>query len=513
MKKIKDLLILTICLCFNSAILAQDPGVIQVKNGMYSSNINQDVCFYNGMYYSVGAREITCRDQNLDIVWTTSINSTIVGFSNTSRIIITKGGNIVCGGITTNNEFSTYIIKLRTDGTVIFQREYYLPNKLLPSLAMTLFALSPATGVDDGFVMGGGTCGDNNLLIKCDKDGNIEWSRHHLIPNSSNVQGVYAENNGYVIVSTCANNNIPNTMLWGCDANGNPQWSHFLSTTYAFGPNFPKIRKLLSGRLAFICSSNEPGYPVYVCTFDPGGTNIQLRKISTHKQIALYDLAEDTNGDLVLCGYMRAVPQNDPNAQRSILLKLKTDNTIGWAKQSKILSNLGPVLTTVLKTPAERFTAFGDGAVAATVDKTGDGLCASDTLLMTATTGTFTEIFPGILKDTAYVLMDTVNYEITTAALNKVTLCNTIGIAELTNDVKNLKVYPNPNNGNFNLQFDDQFNEGKLNLFDQMGRMVFSTRVHTGSNTIVAEGLAAGLYHFTVYDNHRPFAKGKFVVE
>lgn len=507
MKKILQLFIPALCLFFSSSIRSQNPGVIQAKNGLYNASIHKEVCYHNGRYYSLGAREITCLDQNLDIVWTTSISSTAIGFSNASKIIITKDGNIVCNGITNRNTFSTYIIKLHPDGTVIFQREYYLPSQNLPSLSMTLFALSPAAGEDEGFVLGGGSCAHNNVLIKCDKNGNIEWAKHHSFPNSTCIQAIYTEGNGYVLISTYPDNSTFNTMIWGADANGDPQWSHFLLTSSSIAPSFPKIRKLSSGQLAFIC------YPSGICTFDVNGANINLREISTYKPISLNDLAEDNTGDLVICGYVSSVPQNDPGAQRSLCLKLNADNSIPWVRQSQLLPNFGPVLNTVYKTPAGKFSFFGDGAIIATVDPLGNGLCTADSMMMSAIPVTYTETFPGILNTTAHILTDSIPYEAVSVSLNKVTLCNTVGIEELANVIPDLKAYPNPNNGNFNLQLGENFNEGELIIFDQLGREVYAAQIFGGKNDIMPQNLSAGLYHFTVSENHKPFAKGKFMVQ
>jgi hypothetical protein len=144
----------------------------------------------------------------------------------------------------------------------------------------------------------------------------------------------------------------------------------------------------------------------------------------------------------------------------------------------------------------------------------GNGLCTADSMLINATSETFTETFPGIWNTTANILMNSLNYEATPIELNMITLCNTVGLEELSHEIiQDLKVYPNPNNGNFNIQLNDQFNEGELSMFDQLGRQVYSGKVFTGTNSISTQGLSAGLYHFIVSENHKPFAKGKFMVQ
>lgn len=499
-------------LTFNS-LNAQNTGVIRVKNGSTYSNINKDVCYYNGKYYTLGSRDITCLDQNLNPVWTTSINTNIVGFSNASRIIITKDGNIVCAGITNNHSISTFVIKLRTDGTVIFQREYYLPVSNLPSLSLILLALSPAAGTDEGFLLGGSTCGHNNLLIKFDKFGNIEWAQHDPYLIASSIQAIYPENNSYFIVSNYDNSSNSYPLLWSVDTIGGAIWSHFLSFPYPLGSSYPKIHKLTNGKFGFICSSNELSGPVYICTLDSTGTNILFRRMSTYKPIYLYDFTENINGDLVMCGNAKAIPANDPNAQRSLYLYLKNNNTIAWSRQSKILTNLGPYLSVVHKTPSGKFSIFGDGSVVLTVDSNGNGACTSDSINITTTVTPYTEISPTINSNKVTILSDTVSYVVSSNNFNTETLCNTISVNEINNEILELKVFPNPNNGNFSIQLNNQVNEGELTIIDAIGNKIISDNVFAGQNDFKIEGLADGLYTIIITEHHNIIAKGKFMVQ
>lgn len=56
------------------------------------------------------------------------------------------------------------------------------------------------------------------------------------------------------------------------------------------------------------------------------------------------------------------------------------------------------------------------------------------------------------------------------------------------------KVYPNPNNGNFNIDIDPSFGNGTLTIINSKGQMVSSMLVKSGSVIIKQNQLPAGLY-------------------
>jgi hypothetical protein len=89
----------------------------------------------------------------------------------------------------------------------------------------------------------------------------------------------------------------------------------------------------------------------------------------------------------------------------------------------------------------------------------------------------------------------------------------TVSIAELQNNLK-MGVFPNPNNGNFNLQLDN-FDGSLFNtlyIYDLGGRLVSSLRVHSSTQTINVEGLSKGLYQL-VLENNQGRATTKMVVK
>ncbi|MGX7668789.1 reprolysin-like metallopeptidase [Flavobacterium pedocola] len=105
---------------------------------------------------------------------------------------------------------------------------------------------------------------------------------------------------------------------------------------------------------------------------------------------------------------------------------------------------------------------------------------------------------------------------ITSATL---TLCHTdttITLASESFGLENFSIYPNPNKGNFNVQFtSNSSNEIKIGVHDMRGRLVFENdfqNTGTFNQNIALSNVQAGIYVVTVQDGERKEVK-KIVIE
>ncbi len=91
-----------------------------------------------------------------------------------------------------------------------------------------------------------------------------------------------------------------------------------------------------------------------------------------------------------------------------------------------------------------------------------------------------------------------------------------LGLEEVETNISDLVIYPNPNNGNFNLQFTSNTdNEIKVNIHDIGGREIFSkTYSNTGlfNESLQMNNVQSGVYLVTVQDGARKEVK-KIVVQ
>lgn len=99
----------------------------------------------------------------------------------------------------------------------------------------------------------------------------------------------------------------------------------------------------------------------------------------------------------------------------------------------------------------------------------------------------------------------------TSSVVFSVTNCS--GIASLSaNGYAGIKLFPNPNNGNFNFEANGIEN-ATLQLLNILGEIVYSTALVDGNNNIDVTNLPKGLYHYVLIENKQPFHSGKLIIE
>lgn len=81
----------------------------------------------------------------------------------------------------------------------------------------------------------------------------------------------------------------------------------------------------------------------------------------------------------------------------------------------------------------------------------------------------------------------------------------------IKNELTALMVYPNPNNGNFNVQFKNTATESvKLNVYDMAGRVIFEKRYNTQGDfneNIQLNSVSTGVYLMSIFDGERTQVK------
>jgi hypothetical protein len=94
--------------------------------------------------------------------------------------------------------------------------------------------------------------------------------------------------------------------------------------------------------------------------------------------------------------------------------------------------------------------------------------------------------------------------------------CTTQPLSSNSNQINDLVVYPNPNNGNFNIQFtSNSGNEIKVNVHDVRGREIFAKSYNNNglfNESLELNNVQSGVYLVTVQDGARKEVK-KIVVQ
>ncbi|MGZ3749759.1 MAG: NHL domain-containing protein [Mucilaginibacter sp.] len=88
-----------------------------------------------------------------------------------------------------------------------------------------------------------------------------------------------------------------------------------------------------------------------------------------------------------------------------------------------------------------------------------------------------------------------------------------VSVRSLTNDEHMIKIYPNPNNGSFKVQIDNEIGNGEIFLINSIGQKVHGQKISQGQNNIITSGLATGLYNYIILRDKGQIGNGKLTVE
>lgn len=90
--------------------------------------------------------------------------------------------------------------------------------------------------------------------------------------------------------------------------------------------------------------------------------------------------------------------------------------------------------------------------------------------------------------------------------------CNYVGLSSVEKEPE-LSVYPNPADNFINIKLkSEQLNNCSLNIFDQSGRLCFSSLSSTNSTSIAVKNLETGVYLLVIQNADGIVYRKKFVV-
>lgn len=104
--------------------------------------------------------------------------------------------------------------------------------------------------------------------------------------------------------------------------------------------------------------------------------------------------------------------------------------------------------------------------------------------------------------------------------------CNDTSLTQKINNTQNssenssilysyLKIFPNPNNGNMNVEYEIQDSKtGEIQIYDALGRNIFSHELYGGKNSFVIddENFIEGIYFYRAITGNKQIASDKIVV-
>jgi len=384
-------------------------------------------------------------DQNGNVQWTKDIGDS-TNQSGQSIIETSDHGYILCGSLFYNSTlYGAPVVKLDSVGNIIWSN-YYGVNQV----GNQIFETS-----NGDFVIGGTVDGSNLSLLKINQNGNLMFNKEYQTYSLNNIVSFVPTNdNGFAIVGTSK------------DPLGNGSYYDFLLLKADFGGN-PLWAKCYGG------SGDEMGFSINVLS----------------------------SGGFVLAG--RSQPYNSFDVDGCII---KTDS-LGNMLAAKGFGGFGyEELHSIKSTIDSGFiltggtNSFGNNELHVYLVKT-DSLFNSgcnDYDFLNFTQKNVTMSYTNNMQVIPALFNAQVIPEIAVSGCTALTVCSTNNIATSIENEQTL-IYPNPTTGKITFQFQNDYSNGIIEIFNSIGEIVLVLNYSaTNSMAIDLKSLPSGIYFANV---------------
>jgi len=415
------------------------------------------------------------------------------------------GGYIVVGYTISfgGGSYDVYLIKTDVNGDTLWTKTY--------GGAASESGYSVQQNLDRGFIITG-RANSNVYLIKTDSLGNILWTKTYNQGSNGANSVQQTMDGGYIVCGYATGgafliktDSIGDT-LWFKTYGGTNQdygWSVQQTTdsgyiivgnTSSFGVGFSNL---------YIIKTNINGDTLWSKTY--GGTYYESG----------YSVQQTTDGGYIIAGSSESFSID--SSSKAYLVKTNSTGDLQW---SKIYGETGNVIATSVRQTIDGgyiiggYGYFGTGLLNIYLIKTdslGNSGCNQKNAgtIQTSPATQVTNVSPVINSDNFTHNTQTIvgNGGIVT------TLCTNVGIPEIA-DMKNVSIYPNPNDGNFSLSYHLSSSKNELLIIDVFGRTVYSSVLTSqeGTQNIVVSTLSSGIYYWEVVSEGGVEGKGKLAV-
>jgi hypothetical protein len=412
--------------------------------------------------------------------------------------------------------------------------------------------------------------GNNDIfLVKYDSNGNVLWARSSGGAGNDYGYSTKTDGNGNVYVAgsfgsantvfgayTLTNNGVCDSYLAKYDANGNVLWANnpngsggdetWSVCTDGVGNVFV-TGDYVSPTITFgtYTITNTGICPIYIAKYDPNGNVLWAKDAGGTNYDYSNWITADANGDVIITGAFTSSTMvfgtttltNNGN-QDVFIAKYSAAGLPTWAKAA---GGVGVDKGYSLSTDANKIYCTGtftnsivfgtstltppsnapDPMFIVTFDYNGNVKCAS---FLKSGGDDQTGISADNLGN-AYITSDFVPSNI---VIGSTTLTSTGGenifvakyicaedITGIENNSKklNITLYPNPSDGNFKLQIENDIENGELILINALGQKILMQKIRKGENNFITDNLQAGLYHYMILQNKQQLSNGKLVFE
>ncbi len=445
-----------------------------------------------------------------------------------SKLYENTNGNLTmignCYGFGSGNS-DIYIAKTNSFGDTLWTKaignSYYNipPNSLkLSDGNFMILALTDSIGV------GLNDCG----LIKIDSSGNILWNKFYDggAGGGSLIGIVQLSDGGFILSGSTSSYGAGNydTYVIRTDSLGNIVWAK----TYG-GPldeSGTSIAKCIDG-VVIASGTNDfgqGGADIYVVKLDFNGNIMWAKTYGTTIDEAATRIKQTSDNGFVIGGLYGVITGD----RGEMIMKIDSLGNFQWAKSygsSTCNDDLSNVNLTndggfIISGSSCSFGGFIYNAYIIKTDSLGNSGCScceqSRTFIEMDITSllTVTNPTPFVYTDASIVAKNTQTV-IYNAGLITNTLCFTTDVEETARLENDVKIYPNPNTGNFNFEYKLKMNEkGTLNIMDITGKLVANYALESSKSNlqINANNLNNGVYLYQIIINGNIVNADKLVI-
>jgi len=397
---------------------------------------------------------------------------------------------------------------MNSAGTVIFKKMFY---STIVSNSFTAAGICKAAGADNGFVFYGGNCFAMDYMVKCDVNGNIQWENTYVGTGNGYFASMISETNGYVTDFNTTQLSVPSIGIIKFDVSGNILWCNVMQSTNNVAPIKNSLVKKNNGDY-FIMTSPGDVYGAQTYTVNSTGTTTTCKRYINTVQVEMTAALAtgNTNDEILITGEL--------SPGYGTYMKLDVSGNIVYQKQSNTFTSYFYHATSLHNGSYLISGGTGSyGKILAVIDETGAGVCSTANTSLTSSSLTFNLTSPTLTPYAITVLDTDVNYSVYSFTQTRTNLCGSLNSDELSNNDKELEIFPNPTSGMITIR-SEKINS--IKIYNALGENIYSFSVNdlnsysqeSQSITVDLSGQANGIYFLKV-ETEKGFYSDKLILQ
>lgn len=402
---------------------------------------------------SAGYHEITRWDENFSPTWVVKITDS-EPWPHSRFLVEANDGNFYATALSSHNSGTFYVIKISKTGTVLWQKHYATSST---SVFFSALSFSKAVESDNGFIFGVGNCSASNLLVKCDENGSIVWSKKYNYSLANGViscRSILVDGNSYIASSGFNGKSIMNFKV---DTSGNLLNEKIYTYPGTTSVTPAKMIKTTNGYAQLVTNNNSKNGTMAIAYYNSSLVLQSFNEITvTNPYYTVFDIAAVNGSEVVMSG---TVKNNRDNLST---IKLNTMGAIAFEKVAEAETS-HPVKNLIIRgvsTTANNeiiqvgYEQYG-GAIMNVLDLQGNGLCNPIAGTAVRTTATLNLESQSIFVTNGMVTQYNATYTTTNASdFNQTVYCGNVpnSIHEQNDLINQIRIYPNPASANLRIE-------------------------------------------------------------